>query len=263
MTRQITRQEKEDFLSLMYETRRKKNQVIKSDLMREMGIPFSRITKITEELLEEGYLVKDNGRKLFLTPMGLSRGQEYLERKRCLTEFLRMVSGVDESIAKENACVIEHQMDDRILTGIRTFMESRHLYSYSMKGSDLNLMFPEGTRKMPIAFYKKGSMRPRILSEEYDQFRKKAEVVICSESYLYLTPEDPEMMKKEVFYFYDGNWIRARKEGKGFGILTEGLDCTLRRNDKLSEGMIRMAVLDHPEEEIKEEKICILTVSLI
>ena len=263
MTRQITRQEKEDFLSLMYEMRRKKNQVIKSDLMREMEIPFSRITKITKELLEEGYLVKDNGRRLFLTPMGLSEGQEYLERKRYLTEFLRMVSGVDESIAKENACVIEHQMDERILTGIRTFMESRHLYSYIMKSADLNLMFPEGTRKMPIAFYKKGSRHPKILSREYDWFRKKAEVVICSESYLYLTPEDPSMMEKEIVYLYDGNWIRASKGEKGFGILTEGLDCTLRRNDKLSEGMVWMAVLDHPEEEIEEEKICVLTVSLI
>lgn len=48
--------------------------------------------------------------------MGLSKGQQCLERKRCLTEFLRLVSGIDGSIAKENACAIEHILDERIIT---------------------------------------------------------------------------------------------------------------------------------------------------
>ena len=52
--------------------------------------------------------------------MGLSKGQQCLERKRCLTEFLRLVSGIDGSIAKENACAIEHILDERIITGILT-----------------------------------------------------------------------------------------------------------------------------------------------
>lgn len=82
--------------------------------------------------------------------MGLSKGQQCLERKRCLTEFLRLVSGVDGSIAKENACAIEHILDERIITGIRMFMENRHTYSYMTRGNDLNLMFPEGKRKWRI-----------------------------------------------------------------------------------------------------------------
>ena len=45
--------------------------------------------------------------------------------------------------------------------------------------------------------------------------------------------------------------------------LTEALDCTIRRNDKLSEGIVEIVVCDHHEEEIKEESVRILTVSLI
>ena len=152
MSKEISKQEKEDYLSLMYEMKRKENQIVKSDLSRELEVPLSRVTRVTDGLLEEGYLLKDEGRRLFLTPMGLSKGQQCLERKRCLTEFLRLVSGVDGSIAKEN--------------------------------------------------------------------------------------------------------------GK-FGILTEALDCTIRRNDKLSEGIVEIVVCDHHEEEIKEESVRILTVSLI
>ena len=116
-----------------------------------------------------------------------------------------MVSGVDGSIAKENACAIEHILDERILTGIRMFMENRHTYSYMTRGNDLNLMFPEGKRIMPIAFFEKGTSHPRILSKEYQQFEKRAEVAISKE----------------------------------------------------------IVVCDHHEEEIKEESVRILTVSLI
>lgn len=263
MSKEISRQEKEDYLSLMYEMKRKENQIIKSDLSRELNVPLSRVTKVTDGLLEKGYLLKDEGRRLYLTPMGLSKGQQCLERKRCLTEFLRLVSGVDGSIAKENACAIEHILDERIITGIRMFMENRHTYSYMTRGNDLNLMFPEGKRKMPIAFFEKGTSHPRILAAEYDQFKKKAEVVISEESYLYLIPEDKNMLNKEIKYQYGNQWMIAKKQNGGFGILTEALECTIRRNDKLSDGIVYIAICDDKEEEVREEQIKVLDVSLI
>ena len=47
----------------------------------------------------------------------------------------------------------------------------------------------------------------------------------------------------------------CKKENGKFGILTEALDCTIRRNDKLSEGIVEIVVCDHHEEEIKEESV--------
>ena len=75
MSKEISKQEKEDYLSLMYEMKRKENQIVKSDLSRELEVPLSRVTRVTDGLLEEGYLLKDEGRRMFLTPMGLSKGQ--------------------------------------------------------------------------------------------------------------------------------------------------------------------------------------------
>lgn len=73
MSKEISKQEKEDYLSLMYEMKRKENQIVKSDLSREFEVPLSRVTRVTDGLLEEGYLLKDEGRRLFLTPMGIQR----------------------------------------------------------------------------------------------------------------------------------------------------------------------------------------------
>ena len=36
MSKEISKQEKEDYLSLMYEMKRKENQIVKSDLSREL-----------------------------------------------------------------------------------------------------------------------------------------------------------------------------------------------------------------------------------
>ena len=263
MSKEISKQEKEDYLSLMYEMKRKENQIVKSDLARELKVSLSRVMKITDGLLEEGYLLKDEARRLFLTPMGLSKGQQCLERKRCLTEFLRLVSGVDGSIAKENACAIEHILDERILTGIRMFMENRHTYSYMTRGNDLNLMFPEGERVMPVAFFENGTAHPRIIAREYHQFEKYAKVVISEESYLYLKPVDQKMLDKEIRYRYGDQWMYAKKENGAFAILTEALDCTIRRNNKLSKGVLYMAVCDDLEDEITEDMIKVLNVSLI
>ena len=55
----------------------------------------------------------------------------------------------------------------------------------------------------------------------------------------------------------------AKKENGRFGILTEALDCTIRRNDKLSEGVAEILVSDGLEDDILEESVAILTVSLI
>ena len=71
------------------------------------------------------------------------------------------------------------------------------------------------------------------------------------------------MLEKEIRYKYGNQWMIAKKENGRFGILTEALDCTIRRNDKLSEGVVEILVSDGLEDDILEESVAILTVSLI
>ena len=49
MSKEISKQEKEDYLSLMYEMKRKENQIVKSDLSRELEVPLSRVTRVRSE----------------------------------------------------------------------------------------------------------------------------------------------------------------------------------------------------------------------
>ena len=104
MSKEISKQEKEDYLNLMYEMKRKENQIVKSDLSRELEVPLSRVTRVTDGLLEEGYLLKDEGRRLFLTPMGLSKGQQCLERNDVLQNFCVWFLVLMEALQKKCMC---------------------------------------------------------------------------------------------------------------------------------------------------------------
>ena len=74
---------------------------------------------------------------------------------------------------------------------------------------------------------------------------------------------ESKMLEKEIRYRYGNQWMLAKKENGRFGILTEALDCTIRRNDKLSEGVVEIAVCNNSEEQVLEDSITILTISLI
>ena len=254
--------EKEDYLEAMYLLRRRQNQVTKSDLERYFKASANKVNRVVDGLLEEGYLHRDEKRRLYLTAIGMNKGKEYLEKSHALTEFLMMISGVGQETAERNAKQIEHILDEEIYMGIRMFMKDRHVFSYSMRGNDLNFLFPYGEREMPIAIYTKESRCPRILAKEYKMFKKKVMVKICEESYLYLESEQ-ESEETQVFYSYAGQWHEAEKKKGKYAILTEALECNVQRNDLISEGTVSIIVRTEDDGEIREEDACILTVSLI
>ncbi|RGX94041.1 metal-dependent transcriptional regulator [Roseburia sp. OF03-24] len=253
--------EKEDYLKAMYLLKRRKDQVTRSDLERYFEASANKVNRVVDSLLEEGYLYRDDKRHIYLTAIGINKGKEYLEKYRILTEFLMMISGIDQQSAERNAKEIEYVIDGEVYMGIRMFLKKRHVFSYSMSGNDLNFLFPYGEREMPIAIYTKECRCPRTLAKEYKVFKKKVKVKICDESYLYLELEQ-KRNEPQVFYYYGEEWRVAKRQDGRYAILTEALECNVQRSDLISEGTVAL-IVQMKDEEPKEDDICILTVSLI
>lgn len=115
---------------------------------------------------------------------------------------------------------------------------------------------------MPIAFFEKGTSTKNSFerisavwetSGSSDQQRKL----------LVFKTDRFRSAEKEIRYCYGNQWMYAKKKMENLEFWSEALDCTIRRNDKLSEGIVEIVVCDHHEEEIIEESVRILTVSLI
>lgn len=58
------RQEKEDHLETMYLLKRRQNQVTRSDIEKHLNASPARVNHMVEELIEEGYLYKDEKRRI-------------------------------------------------------------------------------------------------------------------------------------------------------------------------------------------------------
>ena len=87
--------------------------------------------------------------------------------------------------------------------------------------------------------------------------------MIGKESYLYLIIEDEKLKEKELMYFYMDTWIQAKKEENCFGILTVAFDCMICRNNKLSEEILHLVIVEDIQESVGEDQIVTLAVSLI
>ena len=131
-------------------------------------MPLSRVTRVTDGLLEEGYLLKGRRKKNVLKRRwDYPKGQQCLEKETIvLQNFYVWFLVLMEALQKKNACAIEHILDERILTGIRMFMESRHTYSYMTRGNEFKSDVSRKERgSCRSHFLKKGTSHPRILSK--------------------------------------------------------------------------------------------------
>ena len=84
-------------------------------------------------LEENGYVVTSDVGFLEFTEKGQALADDIYERHVLLTEFLQVTAGVDRDQAEQNACRIEHDIDEDVKRGIENWMRKNAGYSGSRK----------------------------------------------------------------------------------------------------------------------------------
>lgn len=106
---------------------KEKNGVVRSiDIARELNFSKPSISRAMGILREDGFITMELAGEIELTAKGRQKAGEVYARHRLLTTFLQTVAGVDEVMAEENACRMEHILDQRVVDGIRRFMETKN-----------------------------------------------------------------------------------------------------------------------------------------
>ena len=91
------------------------------DVGEYMGFSKPSVSRAIGILKAEGYVVSDENGFLSLTEDGLFKAERIYERHELLTKLL-MGFGVDESIASEDACKMEHVISDESFEAIKRHM---------------------------------------------------------------------------------------------------------------------------------------------
>ena len=112
----------EMYLETIYLLSQKNTSVRSIDVAEEMGYSKPSVSRAVGLLKQAGYVVTDKDGFLTLTDDGSRVAKNIFERHTVLTGLLVRL-GVEESIASEDACKIEHVISDTTFAAIKQYLE--------------------------------------------------------------------------------------------------------------------------------------------
>lgn len=99
----------EDYLEAMLMIKEKRGTVRSIDVAYHLNVTKPSVTYTTKRLRERGYITMDEDNLITLTEEGMKIACRTYNRHKILTKFFVSL-GVNENIAKEDACLIEHDL---------------------------------------------------------------------------------------------------------------------------------------------------------
>ena len=108
----------EDYLEKILQISKEKESVHAIDIARALSYSKPSVSIAMNKLKEAGYIEINEKDEITLTPSGLAIAEKTLEKHEMLTQLLINL-GVDEEIAKNDACRIEHDISDETWDAIK------------------------------------------------------------------------------------------------------------------------------------------------
>ena len=92
-----------------------------TDIAARLDVTKPSVSIAMKKLRENGYITMDQDSLISLTETGYAIARRIYDRHKALTRFLIRL-GVDEKIAREDACKIEHDISEETFAAIRAQM---------------------------------------------------------------------------------------------------------------------------------------------
>ncbi len=112
------------YLETILRLSKKMTTVRAIDVGEEMGYSKPSVSRAIGLLKQGGYVTVDTDGHLTLTKSGQEIAEKIFERHTLITKFLTDI-GVDEDIAAQDACKIEHVISDASFEAIKNKMLSK------------------------------------------------------------------------------------------------------------------------------------------
>ena len=112
----------EMYLETIYMLSKQMNIVRSIDVVEHMGYSKPSVSRAVSLLKQGGYVIMEDNGNLRLTDSGREIGEKIYTRHRVLTQLLVRL-GVDEKIAAEDACKMEHAISDSTFAALQKHME--------------------------------------------------------------------------------------------------------------------------------------------
>jgi len=116
----------EDYAEIIYIIQEKKERVHTNDIASALDINPASVTEIFQKMCEEGYINYEKYSGVTLTEKGEKIAIKTKNKHEILKDFL-IILGIDEKIADEDACKIEHHVNQKTMDKLTKFVEYTRL----------------------------------------------------------------------------------------------------------------------------------------
>ena len=113
----------EDYLEAVLELAGDDDGARTTDVAAKLGVSKASVNQAMGLLVDRGLISREKYGPVYLTEDGRDAAQAVCRRHRAIKSFLVFVLGVDETVAEEDACQIEHVVSKETMEGLIDFME--------------------------------------------------------------------------------------------------------------------------------------------
>jgi DtxR family transcriptional regulator, Mn-dependent transcriptional regulator len=118
----------EDYLEAIFWTVAAEGAARAKDIARQLKVKASSVTGALQVLAEKQYIHYRPYEAVTLTREGFDEAARVVQRHRILREFFTQVLGLDDAMAEQRACWLEHGIGDEVaerLAGVVEFIQGR------------------------------------------------------------------------------------------------------------------------------------------
>jgi len=111
----------EDYLELIYNKISNNEDIKAIDIARTFDISRPSVSEALIRLADLDLIIYEGRKGIKITPKGKEEAQKVIKKHKILSEFFVDILGIDKKIAGENACKIEHVIDEKLIEQINLF----------------------------------------------------------------------------------------------------------------------------------------------
>ena len=118
----------ENYLEAILMIQNKKGNVRSIDVANELSFTKASVSVAMKAFREDGYITVDENGAILLTEKGKQIAEQVYERHRIIAKALIAI-GVDEEIALEDSCKIEHDISMETFEKLKAYLIEKNILS--------------------------------------------------------------------------------------------------------------------------------------
>lgn len=123
----------QDYLELIYNKIANNEEVKAIDIANQFNISRPSVSEALIRLSDMDLIVYEARRGIKITQKGADEAKKVIRKHKVLFDFFHEILKIDDKNADENACKIEHVIDENIIEQINSFTEFCKSNSISMQ----------------------------------------------------------------------------------------------------------------------------------